>query len=118
MPRPKASSHPIDKSAKRRNSRRAKSTPAASALRPSRRATKHDQVLTLLRAKGGATIAALAKTTGWQPHSVRGFLAGIVRKKLVLNLTSHKTYSVRVYRISSMKSASDRPEAKSEPSHA
>jgi hypothetical protein len=55
--------------------------------------TKHDHVLGLLRA-----IAAISKATGWQPHSVRGFLTGVVKKKLGLALISEKTKSGRVYR--------------------
>jgi len=114
----KPKSRSRSKSTKHRQSNPGKTAPAPTASRPSRGATKHNRVLALLRAKGGATIAALAKATDWQPHSVRGFLAGIVKKKLGLNLTSHKTDSGRVYRISSMKPASDRPEAKPEPSQA
>ena len=69
------------------------------ASRLSGRTTKHDRVLGLLQAKGGTTIAAISKATGWQPHSVRGFFAGIVKKKLGLTLESEKTKSGRIYRI-------------------
>jgi hypothetical protein len=43
----------------------------------------------------------MMKATGWQQHSVRGFLAGVVRKKLKLNLNSKKIDGTRVYRIDS-----------------
>ena len=47
----------------------------------------------------GATIAAVIRATHWQQHSVRGFLAGVVRKKLGLDLRSEKVDGHRVYRI-------------------
>lgn len=61
--------------------------------------TKHDRVLGMLRVEAGATIAAIVRATGWRPHSVRGFLAGVVKKKLGLILVSEKTGSGRIYRI-------------------
>jgi hypothetical protein len=53
----------------------------------------------MLRAPAGATIAAMMTATEWQPHSVRGFLAGVVRKKLGLKLVAEQTDKGRVYRI-------------------
>ena len=53
------------------------------------------------KALAGATIAAMVKATGWQRHSVRGFLAGVVRKRLKLKLSSNKVDGNRVYQIAS-----------------
>jgi Protein of unknown function (DUF3489) len=53
----------------------------------------------MLRKPAGATIAAIMAVTDWQQHSVRGFLAGVVRKKLGLNLVSDQTDKGQVYRI-------------------
>jgi len=61
--------------------------------------TKQARVLAMLRARAGATIAAMMQATGWQQHSVRGFLAGVVRKRLKLKLTSKKVDGTRVYQI-------------------
>src|SRR3982075_1782793 len=61
--------------------------------------TKHGRILAMLRTPAGATIAAIMTATEWQQHSVRGFLAGVVRKKLGLNLVSEQTDKGRVYRI-------------------
>ena len=53
----------------------------------------------MLRDQAGTTIAAIMAATGWQEHSVRGFLAGVIRKKLRLNLVSEKGEGNRIYRI-------------------
>ena len=55
----------------------------------------------MLQSPAGATIAAMMKATGWQPHSVRGFLAGVVRKRLKLKLVSKKVNGNRIYQIAS-----------------
>jgi hypothetical protein len=66
------------------------------------RTTKQEQVLTLLSGPSGASIEDLMTVTDWQKHSVRGFLAGTVKKKLGFNLTSSKAKGdVRRYRITS-----------------
>jgi hypothetical protein len=49
---------------------------------PQRGGTKTDKVLGLLKQSGGVTLQELVKATGWQPHSVRGFLSGTIGKKM------------------------------------
>jgi hypothetical protein len=64
-----------------------------------RTGSKRAQVMALLRSTNGCTIEAIVKATGWQPHSVRGFFAGVIRKKLKLDLDSELVDKVRRYRI-------------------
>ena len=85
-------------------------TSSKSVTRPE---TKHARILAMLLTPTGATIAAIMTATEWQQHSVRGFLAGVVRKKLGLNLVSEQTDKGRVYRIKDSKPspAADRAKA-------
>jgi hypothetical protein len=97
--KPKAAtrSRPV-KTTERKSSKRPVSA-ASGALAKTRAGTKNSQVIAMLRDRPGTTIAAIVAATGWQQHSVRGFLAGVVRKKLGLNLVSEPGESGRVYRI-------------------
>jgi hypothetical protein len=67
--------------------------------------SKQDRILALLQRPKGATLDVLVKETQWQKHSVRGFLAGTVRKKLRLPLLSEKIEGIRTYRIRPPKAA-------------
>ncbi|MGE0410018.1 MAG: DUF3489 domain-containing protein [Amphiplicatus sp.] len=77
-----------DKPRNRTTSANPKGVKATTKLDESAAATKTDIILNLLRRKGGASVAEMADATGWQSHSVRGFLSGTVKKKLALPLAA------------------------------
>ena len=83
-------------SSKRSKAKKAVAKGARTAIRSG---TKQSAAIAMLRSSGGATINTLTKATGWQPHSVRGFLAGVVKKRLKLNLASAVIEGARIYRI-------------------
>jgi hypothetical protein len=104
MNKPKSKTKVAIRSAARNISKgkpRARSTKSAV-----RSGTKHARIIAMLREPAGTTIASIMTATDWQQHSVRGFLAGVVRKKLDLNLVSELTDKGRIYRIKDGKASS------------
>ena len=101
--KPKAAIRSTARKTAKPTSRKRSAPPSPkSATRPD---TKHAHIVAMLRAPAGATIAAMMAATEWQQHSVRGFLAGVVRKKLGLNLVSEQTDKGRLYRIKDSKAS-------------
>jgi cell division septation protein DedD len=81
---------------------KAKPTAAPATSPKPRDGTKQAQVIGMLRSAKGATIEEMAKATGWQNHTVRGALAGALKKRLGLTISSEKDDNRgRVYRIAS-----------------
>ncbi len=93
-----AKARPAKKAPTKRAS--AKAGSAGRAPASGRGGTKTDKILALLKRPGGATQKELIKATGWQAHSVRGFLSGVITKKLELKIVSANDESgVRRYSI-------------------
>ena len=79
--------------------------PAKAAETAPKAPSKIDRVVALLRREEGATTKALMEATGWQAHSVRGIIAGTIKKKLDLAVTSEAGEGGRTYRITTEASA-------------
>ena len=106
--KPKAASRsPVRKIVKPRSRKR---SAGASSRAAAGSATKQAHIIAMLKKPAGTTIAAIMAATDWQQHSVRGFLAGVVRKKLGLNLVSGQTDRGRVYCIKDAKASSGAPD--------
>jgi len=73
--------------------------PATNAKQPSNPGNKAALVITLLKKPKGATLQSLIRVTGWQAHTIRGFVSGHLKKKLGLTVQSFKRDGDRVYAI-------------------
>ena len=105
MPRPKSARTKISRAPKSKTAVRKSETQSKvrSSITAGRAESKQARLITMLRASSGATVAAMMAATEWQQHSVRGFLAGVIRKKLGLNLVSEESDDGRIYRIKDRK---------------
>lgn len=83
------------------SSRRTGKAPPAPAARDAAEAptTKQGQLIDLLKQWAGASLADLMSATGWQAHSVRGVISGVLRKRLQLPVISETVDGTRRYRI-------------------
>ena len=79
--------------------KRAPRTKATDAPRKMREGSKQARLIEMLKRKEGASIEEIVEAFGWQPHTVRGAIAGALKKKLGLTVTSEKVDGRRVYRI-------------------
>jgi hypothetical protein len=65
------------------------------------KSTKQAKIISLLKQSSGVSLPDLMKATGWQAHSIRGFISGTLKKRLSLNIISDTTSTgLRRYRIS------------------
>jgi hypothetical protein len=122
IPMPKPGNKSAKKRAPKSKPARASTTkptppnlPKSGAGKSADAASKQAHVIAMLESPTGTTIAAMMQATGWQQHSVRGFLSGVVRKKLKLKLASMKVDGNRVYRIGEAPPKASGPRSKRRP---
>ena len=102
-PRPKKASpaprstRASSKSTAKRPAAKRKARPAAGTANAS--TSKQAQLIALLQRPSGGTLAQMTSLTGWQPHSVRGVISGVLRKRLGLTVSSEVQDGSRIYRI-------------------
>jgi uncharacterized protein DUF3489 len=82
---------------KRTKAAKSRTRKSAIATPPAPTGTKQSQLLAMLRSPAGGTIAQMTALTGWQPHTVRGTISGVLRKRLQLNVVLDP--GTRIYRI-------------------
>lgn len=78
----------------KRSLSRAASSPDSGAT-----SSKQSRLIALLKSDHGATVSQMTELTGWQPHTVRGTISGVLRKKLGLDVSCTGEAGSRVYRI-------------------
>ena len=83
--RAQPSTHPGKPNSARRRTRKKKTSTQDTTARPG---SKTSKILRLLQRPSGATLGELRKATGWQAHSLRGFLSGVLKKRMALHLRS------------------------------
>jgi hypothetical protein len=76
-----------------------RSAPAEAKKVAAKHQSKAEKVVALLKRDAGATLEEMMKATGWQKHSVRGFMAGTLKNRHGLTAISEKTEAGRVYRV-------------------
>lgn len=106
-PRRAKSGSDIAPRAQRAVRRAAKAAPAATQAQASKTSVatpggKLGVIVGLMRRPEGATVVQMSEATNWLPHSVRGALAGALKKKHRLTVTSEKTETGRIYRIAAL----------------
>jgi hypothetical protein len=92
---------------KRRSRKPRKASSPAEAAPPPPRVTRGDTLIVLMRAEGGATATELAAAVGWQIHSVRGFIAGTLKKRADLTVSTSRSDGVTRYSVSYVKDRSE-----------